>query len=171
MPSSIADIATAAATVIAAAALLLNWYAFRANAKALQANATATDAASYTKLADRIDDAYDGFRRVRRQYEAGAAMGPAELRYAAERLMAVIADSCHLYVSGLLLHATREMVGEYLDTILPLEYKSLRRVARDPGGGDPYRYIREFGEHRQNEEIVRQFPPGGVPRALRRGEG
>ena len=77
--------------------------------------------------------------------------------------MAVIADSCHLYLSGLLLGATRDMIGEYLDTLLPLEYKSLRKVAKDPGEGDPYRHIRKFGEHRKNEKIMCQFPSGRCP--------
>ena len=163
MLSYIANIATAAVALIAVGALVLNYCAFRANTKAFQANAKATDAASYTKLADRIDDAYDDFRRIRRQYKARVGVGRAERRYAAERLLAVIADSCHLYLSGLLLDATREMVGEYLDTMLPLQYKFLRKVAGDPGDGSPYRYIRKFGEHRENKKIVGQFPPGPLP--------
>ena len=154
MLKTIMDIADVVAPMIAAIALLLNWRAFRANAKV-------TDAAGYTKLADRIDDAYDGFRRVHRQYKSRAGNDTSERRYAAERLLAVIADSCHLYLSGLLLHETRKMVAEYLETILPLEYEYLREISKDPGARDPYRYIREFGEYRQNDEIVDQFPSGG----------
>ena len=173
----IAHISTATATVIAAVALLLNWCAFRANAKAIESNAKAlernaktTDTASYTTLADRIDEAYDGFRRAHRQHEAGVGIGAAEHRHAAERFLAVITDSCHLYLSDLFLPATREMVGVYLDTVLPLDYEYLREIARDPGEEDPYRYIREFGEHRKNQEIVGQFPPARVPKALPQGQ-
>lgn len=157
------DLAQLAAALIAAGALVLNWFAFRANAQASRANAKATDTATYIKLADRIDGAYDGFRRIRRQYKRGE-IGRAERRYAAERLLAVVADSCHLYLSGVLLTTTRGMVGAYLDTVLPLDYKSLRKVASDPGDGDPYRYIREFGQNRRNNKIVRQFPPNKVRR-------
>ena len=77
-----------------------------------------------------------------------------------------LSQTCQLYLNDLLLDATREMVGQHLDTILPLEYEFLRTVAGDPGDGDPYRCIREFGGHRENEELVDQFPPGAASRAL-----
>ena len=159
MLETIVDVAV---PLIASGALFLNWRALRANARAI-------DTASYTKLADRIDAAYDGFRLARRQQKAGVGIGKAELRYAAERLLAVIADSCHLYLSGLLPPATAKMVAEYLDTILPLDYCFLREIARDVGEGDPYRHIREFGERRNNDTIVGQFPRGSDMRALPQG--
>ena len=141
-------------------ALFMSFWAFRSNAKA-------ADLKNYVSLSDRLDMAWNNYRLSSEQFLSSpessgvvtsSSVREVEVNLLAERLLAVVEDTCHLYNSGTLPRHTQNMIREYVLDILPLEDEGLVELMRRSFSADhTFAHIRRFGRKENKPEIVRQF--------------
>ena len=118
--------------VVAIVALIWTGYSHRRQAQS-------ADFSSYLQLTERYADAWRKFRCANddnRNFEFGEVLN-------------LIESTCHLYKSGAIRGATREMIRDYLRDVLPKLLQNdyaKERIAHGKIGPDTYSYIYQFAE-------------------------
>lgn len=133
------------AGLLAVAVATLFWTAL-----SLRRQAQASDFSSYLQLTERYANAWRKFRDAEdgpnKDFEFGEVMN-------------LIEGTCHLYNSGAIHGATRDMIRDYLREVLPAVFRDCyakKRIEESFSGPDTYFHIRRFAQKNHIEGVPQQ---------------
>jgi hypothetical protein len=140
---SYGDWINAGLLLIAIAALY--WTALSARRQA-----QSSDFSTYFQLTERYSDAWRKFRDAREGSDKDFEFG---------EVLNLLEGTCHLYCSGAIHGATRDMIRDYLREVLPSVFSdddAKKRIAGSFSGPDTYFYIRRFARIHRLEGVPQQ---------------
>ena len=110
-------------------------------ALSLRRHAQASDFSSYLQLTEQYANAWRAFRDSeqgpRRDFEFGEVLN-------------LLEGTCHLYYSGAIHGATRDMIRDYLREVLPKVFRgeyARKQIEQSFSGPDTYFHIRRFARN------------------------
>lgn len=108
------------------------------SALSIRQQAQAADFSSYLQLTERYADAWRKFRDAEKGPKKDFEFG---------ELLNLLEGTCHLYNSGTIHGATREMIRDYLREVLPAVFEgeyARQEIQKTMSGPDTYFHIRRF---------------------------